>query len=116
MYLADFPDDSLWEVYGSTELGVDTVLEPEDHLRKPGSCGQARAGVEIKLFDEDGDAVTEPYKPGELYVRSAASFFDLLQGRRQVPGGASRGDFSPSVTSPTSTRTAFTTSPTARTT
>ncbi len=28
MYLADFPADSLWEVYGSTELGVDTVLGP----------------------------------------------------------------------------------------
>lgn len=41
-YLADFPTDSLWEVYGSTELGVDTVLAPEDHLRK-----RARAGSRL---------------------------------------------------------------------
>ena len=40
MYLADFPSDSLWEVYGSTELGVNCILKPEDQLRKPGSCGQ----------------------------------------------------------------------------
>jgi acyl-coenzyme A synthetase/AMP-(fatty) acid ligase len=36
MYLTDFPDDSLWEVYGSTELGVNCILEPADQLRKPG--------------------------------------------------------------------------------
>ena len=39
-YVADFPPESLFEVYGSTELGVDTVLLPADQLRKPGSCGQ----------------------------------------------------------------------------
>ena len=33
-YLADFPAESLFEVYGSTELGVDTVLLPQDQLRK----------------------------------------------------------------------------------
>src|SRR4029079_10521261 len=32
-YLALFPEESLWEVYGSTELGVDTVLEPKDQRR-----------------------------------------------------------------------------------
>ncbi len=40
MYLADFPADSLFEVYGSTELGVNCILRPEDQLRKPGSCGK----------------------------------------------------------------------------
>ena len=42
-YMADFGEDSLWEVYGSTELGVDTALAPADQRRKPGSCGRARA-------------------------------------------------------------------------
>ncbi len=73
-YLADFPSDSLWEVYGSTEMGVDTVLAPADHLRKPGSCGLAAPGVEIKLFDEEGNEVTEPGEPGELFVRSPSMF------------------------------------------
>ncbi len=74
MYLADFPPDSLWEVYGSTELGVDTVLRPEDHLRKPGSCGLPAPGVEIRLIDAEGRDVTEPGRTGELYVRSAGMF------------------------------------------
>jgi fatty-acyl-CoA synthase/long-chain acyl-CoA synthetase len=70
LYVADFPPSSLWEVYGSTELGVDTILRPEDQLRKPGSCGQAAPGVEVVLFDDDGQVVTKPHVPGELYVRS----------------------------------------------
>jgi acyl-CoA synthetase (AMP-forming)/AMP-acid ligase II len=73
-YLADFPPDSLWEVYGSTELGVDTVLGPEDHLRKPGSCGRPAPGVELRIVDGKGEAVTDPYVHGELYVRAEGMF------------------------------------------
>ncbi len=92
MYLADFPSDSLWEVYGSTELGVDTVLQPEDHLKKPGSCGQVAPGVEIKLFDEEGNEVTEPFKTGELYVRSANAFTEYYKAEQKYRE-STRGDF-----------------------
>ena len=75
-YLADFPADSLWEIYGSTELGVNCVLEPKDQLRKPGSCGKPAPGVEISLLDADGNEVTGtgPDHAGELYVRSTGVF------------------------------------------
>src|ERR1700743_2640762 len=56
-YLADFPPASLFEVYGSTELGVDTVLLPADQLRKPGSCGRPAPRLEIRLLDDDGREV-----------------------------------------------------------
>jgi fatty-acyl-CoA synthase/long-chain acyl-CoA synthetase len=81
MYLADFPAESLFEVYGSTELGVNTVLEPQDQLRKPGSCGKAAPGVEIVLFDDDGNVVngTGPDHPGELYLRSSGVFADYYK-------------------------------------
>jgi fatty-acyl-CoA synthase/long-chain acyl-CoA synthetase len=92
MYLADFPPDSLWEVYGSTELGVDTVLEPEDHLRKPGSCGRPAPGVEIRLYDETGSEVTEPFRTGELYVRSATVFSQYYKAAEKYRE-ATRGDF-----------------------
>lgn len=69
-YLKDFPEDSLWETYGSTELGVCTILRPEDQVRKPGSAGQACPLVEIRLYDDEGNIVTEPGKQGTLYVRS----------------------------------------------
>jgi fatty-acyl-CoA synthase/long-chain acyl-CoA synthetase len=81
LYLTDFPSDSLWEVYGSTELGVNCILEPPDQLRKAGSCGKAAPGVEVKLFDDDGNEVTGigPDHPGELFVRSASVFADYYK-------------------------------------
>jgi len=60
----------LWEFYGATETGINTVLRPEDQLRKPGSCGTAVPGQEILLLSDDGtEAATG--EPGELMVRSS---------------------------------------------
>jgi acyl-CoA synthetase (AMP-forming)/AMP-acid ligase II len=75
-YVGDFPAESLFEVYGSTELGVDTVLLPEDQMRKPGSCGQPAPGIEIMLVGGDGREVTGtgPDHPGEVFVRSKVTF------------------------------------------
>lgn len=80
-YLDQFPQDSLYEVYGSTELGVNTILHPEDQLRKPGSCGREAPMVEIRLYSEDGTIVTGtgPEATGELFVRSPAVFADYYK-------------------------------------
>jgi acyl-CoA synthetase (AMP-forming)/AMP-acid ligase II len=94
MYVRDFPADSLFEVYGSTELGVNTILEPADQLRKPGSCGRAAPGVEVRLFDDDGKEVTGigPDHPGELFVRSASVFADYYKQHDKYQADM-RGDF-----------------------
>jgi acyl-CoA synthetase (AMP-forming)/AMP-acid ligase II len=63
-------DGFLFEVYGSTELGVDCVLEPEDQLRKPGSCGRPAPLVEVRVVRDDGTEAGVG-EPGELFVRSA---------------------------------------------
>ena len=91
-YLADFPPDSLWEIYGSTELGVNCVLEPRDQLRKPGSCGRPAPGVEIRLLDADGNEVTGtgPACPGELYIRSDRGLQRVLQAAGELPGRHAR--------------------------
>jgi len=75
-YVADFPPESLFEVYGSTELGVDTVLMPEDQMRKPGSCGKPAPGIEIMLVGADGSEVTGtgPDHAGEVFIRSKVTF------------------------------------------
>jgi fatty-acyl-CoA synthase/long-chain acyl-CoA synthetase len=93
-YVRDFPPESLWEVYGSTELGVDTILEPADQMRKPGSCGKPAPMVDIKLFDDDGVEVTGtgPDHPGELYVRSASIFADYYKQHDKFEADM-RGDF-----------------------
>jgi fatty-acyl-CoA synthase/long-chain acyl-CoA synthetase len=91
-YLARFPEDSLFEVYGSTELGVDTILRPEDQRRKPGSCGRAAPGVEVALFDEEGSRIEKPHVPGELYVRSRSAFKTYHKAQEKFEKGR-RGDW-----------------------
>jgi long-chain acyl-CoA synthetase len=59
----------LWEFYGATETGVNTILRPEDQLRKPGSVGTAVPGQEIRLVDGEGNEVPVG-EPGEFQVRN----------------------------------------------
>jgi acyl-CoA synthetase (AMP-forming)/AMP-acid ligase II len=83
---------ALYEFYGSSELGVNTVLRPEDVLRKPGSCGRAAPGKEIALLDDDGRPVPVG-EPGELYVRR---FPGILDEYYRDPGATEkirRGDW-----------------------
>jgi len=93
-YVADFPAESLFEVYGSTELGVDTVLLPADQMRKPGSCGQPAPGIEIALLDEDGNEVTGtgPDHAGEVFVRSKGAFDTYYKNDVSYEAN-SRGDY-----------------------
>ena len=93
-YLAQFPPESLFEVYGSTELGVDTVLLPADQLRKPGSCGRPAPGIEIRLLDAGGKEVsgTGPERTGEVFIRSGGAF-DTYYKNDASYASASQGDF-----------------------
>jgi acyl-CoA synthetase (AMP-forming)/AMP-acid ligase II len=69
-YREAFPENSLWEIYGSTELGSNTVMEPHEHWGKPESCGRPVSGVEVILVDEAGGRVAEPYERGVVWVKS----------------------------------------------
>ena len=66
---AKLGDHFLFEIYGSTELGVVTILPPADQLRKPGSCGRPYGPIEVRIVDDDGtEAPTGT--PGELFIRT----------------------------------------------
>ncbi len=45
-----FPEDSVWEFYGSTE-GQFTACSPADWLERPGTVGRARPGRRIEVDD-----------------------------------------------------------------
>lgn len=62
-------DSCLFEFYGSTETGLNTILEPRDQRRKPGSCGRLLAGNDIRILDEEGREVPTG-QLGQLYIRS----------------------------------------------
>lgn len=86
--IARMGDGFLYEVYGSTELGIDTILEPADQLRKPGSCGRPYGGIEVKVTDGDGREVAVG-EVGELFVRTNLAI-DGYRGDQQLatlPGG-----------------------------
>ena len=65
--IAKLGDGFLFEVYGSTEMGIITVLRPEDQLRKPGSCGKPYGGIEFRIVTDDG-SVAAPGEQGELFM------------------------------------------------
>lgn len=92
--VAKLGDGFLYEVYGSTELGIDTVLRPEDQLRKPGSCGRPYGGIELRVVGPDG-ADLPPGEAGELYVRTPLAV-DGYRGGHRLDELASRpGDDRP---------------------
>lgn len=47
-----FPDDTVWEFYGSTE-GQFTACSPQEWVERPGTVGRARPNREISV-DDDG--------------------------------------------------------------
>ncbi len=91
-YVERVNDWSLIEVYGSTELGVNTILLPDDQMRKPGSCGRPIPGVTIELVDDDGNVVTTPLKPGEVFIKSDATFATYYKDPDKYEA-SKRGDF-----------------------
>lgn len=59
---------------GSSEITYEWLANrPKEH--KMGSCGKPVYGVEVKLVNpETLERITEPYKEGELWVKSATNF------------------------------------------
>ncbi|MGH7393822.1 MAG: AMP-binding protein, partial [Candidatus Rokuibacteriota bacterium] len=83
---------AVYEFYGSTELGINTVLRPEDVLRKPGSCGRAAPGTELAVLDDDGRPVPAG-TPGVLHVRRYGGVFDGYYKRPEATAETERGDW-----------------------
>src|SRR3989442_11470997 len=83
---------ALWEFYGSTELGINTILPPADVLRKPGSCGRAAPGIELVLLDDAGRPVPTG-TAGELYVPRFPRMFDGYYKDSAATPEAQRGEW-----------------------
>ena len=63
----------IYEYYGSTELGTVTLCRPEDWPAHQGTVGRPMPGVEIRIFDDDGNALPPGEdNVGEVYARVAA--------------------------------------------
>jgi acyl-CoA synthetase (AMP-forming)/AMP-acid ligase II len=82
---------SLYEFYGASETGMNTLMTPEEHLRKPGSCGKVVEGQDIKIINERGEqaAVGEP---GEVYIK-AAGMIDEYYKNEDATKEAWKGEY-----------------------
>lgn len=88
--ITNLGDGFLFEVYGSTELGIITVLRPEDQLRKPGSCGKTYGGIEFRIVTDDG-TIAAPGQRGELFMSTGLAMDGYHRTDEQlaeIDGGA----------------------------
>lgn len=68
---------ALFEGYGASELGLVTLMPPDGHERRPGSCGRLRPHVSVRVVGPDGQPVP-PGEVGELLIRTPLSITDYL--------------------------------------
>ncbi len=83
----------LYDLYGSTEGGWVAVATPEDIAADPRTAGRPVRGVEVAVFDDDGNRL-DPGRSGTLHVRSDALFEGYQSGESspEREGFLSMGD------------------------
>ena len=87
-----FNNSGLFELYGSTEAGWVTMLQPEEQLSKLGSVGRECVGSgPIRILDSEGNEVPDG-EAGELYSCNAYTF-DGYWKLPEKTAEAFRGDY-----------------------
>lgn len=69
---ARFPQAELFEIYGATELGLCTVLRPEDSALKGHTMGRPGFGYRVRVLGEDGHDLPAG-EIGEIYVQGPST-------------------------------------------
>eukprot|EP01100_Stratorugosa_tubuloviscum_P005882 TRINITY_DN2585_c0_g1_i1.p1 TRINITY_DN2585_c0_g1~~TRINITY_DN2585_c0_g1_i1.p1 ORF type:complete len:514 (+),score=212.52 TRINITY_DN2585_c0_g1_i1:50-1591(+) len=83
---------SLYEFYGASEIGVNTILLPQDILRKPGSCGKAAPGNEIFILDRETKQPLPPNREGLLYIRRNPGVMDQYYNDKEKTNSICHND------------------------
>ncbi len=73
--------DVLYNNYGATEVAAVSMATPQELRRAPGTVGRPPVGVRVTLFDSDGKPITEPGRPGSIYVANSLSFSGYTDGQ-----------------------------------
>ncbi len=85
--------DSIYNLYGSTEVAFGTIATPEELRAAPGTAGTPPRGTVIKLYDEDGKEVPRG-EVGRIFVGNEMSFEGYTGGgnKEVIDGLLSSGD------------------------
>ncbi len=85
--------DSVYNLYGSTEVAYATVATPEDLRAAPGTAGRPPRGTAVRLYDDDGREVPAG-EVGRIFVGNEMSFEGYTGGggKEAIDGLLSSGD------------------------
>jgi fatty-acyl-CoA synthase len=85
--------DTLYNLYGSTEVAYATVATPEDLRAAPGTAGKPPRGTKIRLYDESGKEVPQG-EVGRIFVGNEMAFEGYTGGggKEVIDGLYSSGD------------------------
>lgn len=78
----------IWETYGGME-GAATIAKPHRWLEKPGTVGRGVRGVELAIFDDDGNKLG-PNEVGHIYFKTERGF--SYHRDAELTAEAHRGD------------------------
>jgi acyl-CoA synthetase (AMP-forming)/AMP-acid ligase II len=85
--------DSIYNLYGSTEVAYATVATPADLRAAPGTAGRPPRGTVVRLYDEGGREVPQG-EVGRIFVGNEMSFEGYTGGggKEAIDGLLSSGD------------------------
>jgi fatty-acyl-CoA synthase len=85
--------DTVYNLYGSTEVAYATVATPEDLRAAPGTAGRPPRGTLVRLYGEDGRQVPTG-EVGRVFVGNEMSFEGYTGGggKEAIDGLLSSGD------------------------
>lgn len=85
--------DTIYNLYGSTEVGWATIATPADLRADPGTAGRPPLGTVVKLLDADGREVPVGHR-GRIFVGSELLFEGYTGGgsKEVIDGLMSTGD------------------------
>jgi len=85
--------DTLYNIYGSTEVAWATVASPKDIRRAPGTAGRPPMGTIVQLLDDDGEPVPKG-EVGRIFVGNSMLFEGYTGGGSKdvVDGLMATGD------------------------
>jgi len=85
--------DTLYNLYGSTEVAWATIATPQDLREAPGTAGRMPRGTIVKLYDDEGREV-QPGETGRIFVGNEMLFEGYTGGggKDVIAGLMSTGD------------------------
>jgi acyl-CoA synthetase (AMP-forming)/AMP-acid ligase II len=85
--------DTIYNLYGSTEVAYATIATPEDLRAAPGTAGTPPRGTVVRIYDDEGRPVPEG-RVGRIFVGNEMSFEGYTGGggKEAIDGLLCSGD------------------------